>query len=158
MLASFTQNMGLHDGQVLTLVGHSYGSTVIGYGVLAGAPARDVVVLGSPGMGVERESDLHLPDGGHVYAERAPQDPVSNLEAFGNDPSMPTFGGVRLTTNDPGNPKVPVVTEHSKYFLPQSVSLDNVGRVRRAHPRADSHGAEGVRRRRYRLIIARSGL
>lgn len=130
LLTSFTAGMGL-GGRHLTLVGHSYGSTVIGYGMLDGAPAQDVVVLGSPGVGVDHEADLHLPGRGHVYAERAPEDPVSDLEAFGNDPSMPTFGGVRMTTNAP---EMPEVTGHSRYFTPGSVSVANVGRVVAGQP------------------------
>lgn len=130
LLTSFTTGIGL-GGRHLTLVGHSYGSTVIGYGMLDGAPAQDVVVLGSPGMGVDHEADLHLPAGGHVYAERASRDPVSDLEAFGNDPSMPTFGGVRMTTN---GAEMPDVTGHSRYFTPESVSVANIGRVVAGQP------------------------
>jgi hypothetical protein len=124
LLTSFTRDMGLRPDQHLTLVGHSYGSTVIGRAALDGAPARDLVVLGSPGMGVDHASDLHLP--GTVYAERAPQDPVANLESFGQDPTSPSFGGTRLTTNRAGRPEV---VGHSRYFDPRTESVANVGRV-----------------------------
>jgi hypothetical protein len=125
-LASFTAGMALHPSQPLTLVGHSYGSLVVGEGVRDGAKVNNVVVLGSPGMGVDKAASLHLAPGGHVYAEKAPGDPVSMLETFGTDPAAQSFGGIRLTVNSPG---LPNVSGHSHYFTPGSLALRNTADV-----------------------------
>lgn len=110
----------------LTVVGHSYGSLVGALGVRDGGPADDLVVAGSPGLGVDRASSLGLEPRGHVYAERAPGDPIGGIESFGEDPASVAFGGTRLTTNAKGHPHV---DGHSDYFDAGSVALDNTARV-----------------------------
>lgn len=125
-LVAFVQGMGLNGGQALTLVGHSYGTMVVGRAEAGGAGARNIVLLGSPGTGADSASALRAPKGGGVYVERAPQDPVAGLEAFGTDPASPAFGATRLTTNAPGRP---IVTGHSEYFTPGSEALRNTAAV-----------------------------
>ncbi|MFD7845939.1 alpha/beta hydrolase [Nocardia sp. NPDC059764] len=75
-------HLGLASHQ--TVLGHSYGSTVIG-AAASGAntlAADDVVLVGSPGIEVDNVSELRLmgiPAGhnsGHVYATADPADPV----------------------------------------------------------------------------------
>jgi hypothetical protein len=60
-----------------TVVGHSYGSTVVGLtGAAVGLPVDDVVLLGSPGVGVAHAGDLGL-DPSHVWASTAQHDAVT---------------------------------------------------------------------------------
>ncbi|UKY50309.1 alpha/beta hydrolase [Streptomyces inhibens] len=66
-----------HDGDSpshTTLVGHSYGSVVIGSAARQGdVHADDIVVAGSPGMQVSRASELDV-DKGHVWNETGTDD------------------------------------------------------------------------------------
>jgi len=99
LVVSFMAGLGLRAAQHVTLIGHSYGSTMTGFAMREGDMSiDDAVALGSPGMGVGSEDGLNL-DGGRLYALKAPGEPVGWLEAFGEDPSSPGFGGVRLETN-----------------------------------------------------------
>ncbi|MFH9067872.1 alpha/beta hydrolase [Streptomyces alboflavus] len=90
-----------------TLVGHSYGSTVIGEASKhGGLAADDVVVAGSPGMQVKHADDLDVPKG-HVWAMGAPllDDPVPmggklvGLGADGNVPTDDDFGANIMKTD-----------------------------------------------------------
>jgi hypothetical protein len=69
-----------HDGPAhLTVVGHSYGSLVVGVTARDhGLAADDVVFLGSPGVGVRRASDLGLP-ADRVWSSTAANDPIQRL-------------------------------------------------------------------------------
>ncbi|MEH3033175.1 MAG: alpha/beta hydrolase [Aeromicrobium erythreum] len=65
------------DPAHLTVIGHSYGSTTVGYALSEHDPdVDDVVVAGSPGLGadVDRAGDLGV-DAGHVYVARNSRDP-----------------------------------------------------------------------------------
>ena len=120
------------DRPHLTVVGHSYGSTVVGAAATTTAlPADDLVLLGSPGVLARRAADLGRPPG-RVYVGEAPLDPVADLGAFGPDPGDRCFGATRMRA-DPG-PGVPVWErltggDHSHYFDPDSESLRNIARV-----------------------------
>ena len=55
-----------HDGPAahLTVLGHSYGSLVVGTAAKTpGLVADEVVFVGSPGVGVDSAADLHMPPG-----------------------------------------------------------------------------------------------
>jgi hypothetical protein len=95
-LAAFVSGLPVAEGARRTVVGHSYGTYVVGEAIQAGMPVENVVSLGSPGMGVNHESDLNLPDETDVYAMRLPHDPVGGLERFGTDPASPVFGATRI--------------------------------------------------------------
>jgi pimeloyl-ACP methyl ester carboxylesterase len=115
----------------VTLVGHSYGSAVIGAAMQAGPrPADDLVVLGSPGMLVDRVDRLGL-SGHRVYVGEAALDPVADLGAFGRDPGDRAFGATRIRVDAaPGSPWLDqVFAAHSHYFDPDSESLRNIARV-----------------------------
>jgi Alpha/beta hydrolase len=63
----------------LTVVGHSYGSLVVGATARdLGLAADEVVFLGSPGVGVDHASQLGLP-GDRVWSATAANDPVQRL-------------------------------------------------------------------------------
>ncbi len=103
-----------HEGERahLTAVGHSYGSVVVGEAARQGdgLAVDDIVAVGSPGMNVERASDLHL-DTRHVWAAAAPDDPIVYLSStpggYNEEPSDDNFGANRIRTDTPG---------HSEYW------------------------------------------
>lgn len=72
-----------------TLIGHSYGSTVIGHTARdEGIDADELVFVGSPGVGVDHASQLNFPIN-HVFATVAEHDIIhlANLEVrdeYGN--------------------------------------------------------------------------
>lgn len=109
----------------LTLVGHSYGSTVCGL-ALATARVDDCVALGSPGMGVWSRDELGT--GARLWAAQAETDwirwfPHARVRSLGlgRPPLHPTLGATRFATGG--------VTGHSGYFLEDSESLLNIARI-----------------------------
>lgn len=70
----------------LTLLGHSYGSTLAGLALQQHTGVDDAVFFGSPGLGTDHLPDLLL-DSGHAYYIEARQDLVGDLGRFGADPS-----------------------------------------------------------------------
>ncbi|KAA2266995.1 alpha/beta hydrolase [Solihabitans fulvus] len=132
-----------HEGQPShnTVVGHSYGTTVVGHTARdMTLNADDVVFVASPGVGVSDVRDLHLtgetPDqvAQHVHATVAQYDPI-NVSAgiHGPSPTNPSFGGTTFDSNpgEPGpwyklgwNPGV-----HSQYWDDGNKALKNMGDV-----------------------------
>ncbi|MGH3772501.1 MAG: alpha/beta hydrolase [Pseudonocardiaceae bacterium] len=124
-----------------TVIGHSYGTTVIGHAARDGdLNADDVVFVASPGVGVTHADQLHLNGvpsdqvGQHVHSTVAQCDPIK-LAAGVNGPS-PTglaFGGTTFESN-PGeagpwyelgwNKAV-----HSQYWDDGNQALVNMGRI-----------------------------
>ncbi|WP_436774088.1 alpha/beta hydrolase [Yinghuangia sp. YIM S09857] len=121
--------------QHVTVIGHSYGSTLIGDAARKGdgLAVDDIVVAGSPGMHVDSADDLNI-DPRHVWAQEAQGDIVPNVGgpihggwdfslSDGVDRVVPTqtdFGGNITTTDGSG---------HSDYWNEGSVSLDNQAKV-----------------------------
>jgi pimeloyl-ACP methyl ester carboxylesterase len=135
-------------GRHLTLVGHSYGSLVVGRALHDHDPAADdAVLLGSPGAGVAHADDLRLPDG-HVFVGAASRDPVSYLGWFGPDPASRDFGAVRFEAEDVTRSQGRVaLADHSKYFWPGSESLSNIVKVTVGQD-------DSVRRAPYRGLVS----
>ena len=117
----------------VTVIGHSYGSTVVGTAdALAGQglAVDDIIAMGSPGMGYESAerrgwfdsplvddvSDMHI-DADHFWAGAARDDVVTYTEAHGNSPVDWSFGGQRITTDGAAG--------HSDYWNPGTESLRN---------------------------------
>jgi pimeloyl-ACP methyl ester carboxylesterase len=106
----------------LVVVGHSYGSTVLGLAA-AGLPAQvtDVVALGSPGLGVDRAADLHAHariwagSGPDDWTRELPQIRVAGL-GHGTNPTDPRFGARVLAADN--------VRGHDGYYVPGTRSLD----------------------------------
>jgi len=122
-LTEFVRSLPLSPAQTLTLVAHSFGSTVAGAALAHhGLECTDVVVAGSPGMTVDDLRQLHLDDT-HFFTEEAPGDPIAGLGIFGAEPTSPVFGGTRMATNAPDHVEVQA---HSEYFAPGSESLENI--------------------------------
>ncbi|MCT9079494.1 alpha/beta hydrolase family protein [Streptomyces fulvoviolaceus] len=115
-----------HDGSPshTTVMGHSYGSTVVGAAASGGSGlgADDVVVVGSPGMTVDRAQDLQM-DPEHVWIGGAQDDAVINHASdmtLGRDPMLGEFGGNNFEVDTHG---------HSGYWDTGSDSLKNQGAV-----------------------------
>ncbi|WP_229400613.1 alpha/beta hydrolase [Micromonospora okii] len=139
-----------HDGPPArqTVLGHSYGSLVVGTAAREHGLAADALVfVGSPGVGVDRADALRLPSG-EVWASTAPDDAIrlaptpdelprrvlrglSPLTAvltgrddhalwFGHDPADPGFGGRTFPSGRYG---------HTGYWEPGNPALDGMARV-----------------------------
>ncbi|MFE7660369.1 alpha/beta hydrolase [Streptomyces celluloflavus] len=126
-LRSFTHGLReSHTGERshMTVLGHSYGSTVVGDAASHsnGIDADDVVVVGSPGMAVDHAKDLQMaPD--HVWAGWAPDDIVSTIasgKTLGENPADKEFGGKVFGVDTEG---------HGGYWDKGSESLANQGRI-----------------------------
>ncbi|MFD7979041.1 alpha/beta hydrolase [Streptomyces sp. NPDC059071] len=126
-LRDFTHGLrASHQGERthLTVEGHSYGSTMVGAADAGGRglDADDMIVVGSPGLTVDRADQLHVSPS-HLWAGAAPDDQIVNWTAgktLGADPKEPDFGGQRMYVDTSG---------HSGYWDDHSQSLENQGRV-----------------------------
>ncbi|KNB49391.1 alpha/beta hydrolase [Streptomyces caatingaensis] len=80
----------------VTAIGHSYGSLTVGKASQepGGIPADDIVLLGSPGTGVDKAEDLGVGKD-HVYVGAAENDMVSKLPSK-KDAVIGTIGTVGL--------------------------------------------------------------
>ena len=140
----------------VTVLGHSYGSLVVGVAARDhGLAADDVVFVGSPGTGVASADALHVP-AAHVWSTTARQDPVQHvvpsLAQAGRDlalsVSMPGYASVALATPDrdlwhgpnpslagfgarvfASDPRPAPTTAHMAYWEHGNVALDNIARI-----------------------------
>src|SRR5699024_9108208 len=77
-----------------TIIGHSYGTTAIGYAAQDhGLPVDDMVLLGSPGTGAYHASQLGVPPE-HIWVGMNGIDEIKAVPNgwFGTNPSDPLFG------------------------------------------------------------------
>ena len=111
----------------LTLIGHSYGSLLAGLAVRTPSCVDDLVVMGSPGVGVDRARELAVR---RVFVLEAPGDGVADVGYFGRDPSSARFGGEPLSASRAldGDAAKPA-RGHSGYLKPDTASLHNVAAV-----------------------------
>ena len=153
LLVPFLQGISAarnHDVH-LTLLGHSYGSTVAGLALRQNTGVDDAVFFGSPGLGTSHVRDLKL-DGGHVYYIEARQDVVGDLGYFGIDPSH--MSGIEhasakgSTVVDPVTGEIRSFKEvvgHSSYLADDSTSQYNMSVVMAGVPDRRVHDdGEGV--------------
>ncbi|MEV4972787.1 alpha/beta hydrolase [Streptomyces scopuliridis] len=126
-LRDFTHGLrAAHEGERthLTVLAHSYGSTTAGAADAGGQglDADDMVVVGSPGLTVDRADQLHI-DPKHLWVGAADNDHVSNVTSdltLGADPKETEFGAQRMYVDTSG---------HSGYWDEDSKSLENQGRI-----------------------------
>ncbi|WP_336879885.1 alpha/beta hydrolase [Rhodococcus globerulus] len=144
-----------HDGTPShnTVIGHSYGSTVIGAAASGGRSidANDLFFVGSPGVGMDRVEGLSLEGidpghvGGHVYATAAANDPVPMIgDVFGSlshgaNPAndLPLIGfGATVVESAPGTGidagllgELPSPAAHSEYWENNNPALAGMGHV-----------------------------
>ena len=153
-----------HEGAPadMTVVGHSYGSTVVADAAAAyGMHANDVVLVGSPGTDLAHSAaDFHLPHGGHLYVGAASGDAVTwspgrvtgpgliglNFGGLGEDPSVDGYGSTRFKAEVPGNSMNPVY-DHLHYFDDGSESLFSISDVVSGHGDALQHDGMTARHR-----------
>lgn len=145
----------------MTVVGHSYGSTVVsdaaaGYGM----HTNDVVLVGSPGTDLAHSAaDFHLAPGGHLYVGAASGDSVTwspngnapgpmgpRLVGLGDDPSVDGFGATRFKAENPPYTANPIY-DHSHYFDDGSESLFSISDVVSGHGDALEHDGMTARHR-----------
>jgi pimeloyl-ACP methyl ester carboxylesterase len=108
----------------VTVIGHSYGSVVAGLAAAKlTAQVKDLVVIGSPGMGVSRAADLHT--SAQVWAGQSAHDWIDWVPEFqmwgaghGTIPTTPGFGDRVFGTGG--------VTDHDHYLAPGTQSLANI--------------------------------
>lgn len=112
----------------LTTVGHSYGSLTSGLAAAGDTPLDDLVLIGSPGVGVDHVRDLALP-ADRVFVGEARRDVVSDLDHFGSDPAHRRFGAVPFQTDGGEHPlggTTRAATGHSEYYGSDTESLWNI--------------------------------
>lgn len=150
-LAAFQDGLrATHEGPPShnTVLGHSYGSTVVGHSLRDhGMNADDVVFAGSPGVGVDHVSQLGM-DPGDVHATRAQHDiiglvPDSNktyhipftditLSGHGLNPADPDFGAHTFESS-PGDkgwfPGGRSTAAHSQYWDDGNPARDEIAKV-----------------------------
>jgi uncharacterized protein YukE len=120
----------------VSVVAHSYGSTLTGFAASdGGLAADDIAVVGSPGLGsgMTTIDELHLAPGTRLWAGRAPDDPIALTQELdpiarpvleplrragiagygdepilrhGSDPSTAAFGARRFRTGVYADPDV----------------------------------------------------
>src|SRR5207245_635657 len=128
-----------------TVLGHSYGTTLVGHAARDGSlNADDVIFVASPGVGVDHASDLHLNGidqaqvNQHVHSTVAEDDIIhatntpiydrtghNPIDPLGPDPAKPDFGG-QVFESAPGTPGPMggASTEaHSQYWEDRNPSL-----------------------------------
>jgi hypothetical protein len=150
-LTSFVAGLRVaHPGSSITVVGHSYGSLVAATAARQGLSTDDLVLVGSPGVGVNRAQQL--PDGGRVWAARAEGDPIAAVFDFRKPVNVLALGSMVLTSarplyrygTDPTSPRFGAtvfrtgadVRGHSEYFTPGSESVRNIERIAAQDPLA----------------------
>jgi pimeloyl-ACP methyl ester carboxylesterase len=127
-----------------TVVGHSYGSLVVGTAAREyGLPVDDLVFIGSPGVGVDHARDLGGPTvwastarwdviHGTALADRVPEwldRGVTEDRWHGRDPGDPGFGA-NTFTSAPGHWYDPVAA-HNAYFEEGNPALAAIGAIAR---------------------------
>ncbi len=111
----------------IALLGHSYGSVVIGLAAPRLPPqVTDIAVFGSPGMGVRDAARLGTT--ARIWAGRSPRDWIHWIPGVrvlglghGTRPTDPSFGSRVFATAD--------VTSHDGYLAPGTDSLAALARI-----------------------------
>jgi uncharacterized protein YukE len=141
LLAHFVNSLNSqHQGPTnVTMIGHSYGSTVVGDALANyGLHAQGAIFVGSPGVIANTAAGLHL-DPSRVWASKMEFDPVPSASAtldplewgddhslrFGNDPTSSAFGGQTFNSDDGSD----ITNAHSNYWDPHGPGLGNMSHI-----------------------------
>lgn len=116
----------------VTVLGHSYGSTTVGYAAMNGLAADDIAFLGSPGVGASNVDQLS-PGAGHVWAGATEHDPIVQgtsgdwftADGSSTGPYDNSFGANQFGAASDAN----LVDAHVEYYLHGSESLENLGNI-----------------------------
>ncbi len=118
--------------QHLTVIGHSYGSTTVGYAGMNGLAADDIAFVGSPGVGASNVDQLSVGPG-HVYAGATEHDPVvqgTSSSWFTQDGSSVGPYDDRFGAKVFGTSGSSMIHEaHSSYYDQNSESVDNLAKI-----------------------------
>jgi hypothetical protein len=134
-----------------TVIGHSYGSTLVGAAASGDhhLDVNNVIAVGSPGMLNLHASDLNLDPGANIYGMRAHNDIIEMVTdlTLGRDPTSADFGAIHLSAG-PGPSSDPLgltpsVAAHSSYWQPNNPALDNLGAVIAGMPPPGVVGPDG---------------
>jgi len=115
----------------VTIIGHSYGSTVIGHADAQdngnGLAVDDIVVMGSPGLGVGGVDELNI-GGDNFWSGMADDDPIRFTPGFihGTNPVNEGYGGQRIDTGD--------ASGHSAYWDAGGDALRNQAYIMTGNP------------------------
>jgi len=118
--------------QHVTVIGHSYGSTLVGFAGQQGLAADDIAVVGSPGVGASSAGGLSA-GRGHVWAGSAEHDPVVQAtqgswftdNGSGVGPYDKAFGAHQFDTTSAAN----TADAHSTYYDGGSSPLRNLAAI-----------------------------
>ena len=154
-LDRFTDGLrATHEGTPsnTTLIGHSYGTTVIGTAARDhGLDVNNMIMVASPGVGVDNAAALGIP-ADHVWATRADSDPIGMAKdpsdaawslipavagyrfltgydtdlLFGADPSGEDFGGHSFSSG--------LSSGHTGYWDEGNPARDNIANIITGHP------------------------
>ncbi len=153
-LIRFVDGLVAAGDRHVAVIGHSYGSLVVGMAAGDRMAAHDVVFVGSPGTSLDHAGDANLPPGGDVWAGLATWDPIgAGVSLVPADPwegslSLPgRYVWDLITSGDlaaeqlwhgrnPAHESFGAVefttdgaTGHSQYFDPGTDSLENLARI-----------------------------
>jgi len=126
-----------HQGApaVDTVIGHSYGSTLVGGAATGGnhLAAENVIAVGSPGMLADNTSQLSLDSGAKVFAATAEHDPIQFASGLtlGANPFEQAYGATRLVSS-PGPATFgifPSIEAHSSYWDEGNPALADMGAI-----------------------------
>lgn len=123
------------------IAGYSYGSAVLGAAAAdpRGLAADRMVHVGSAGATVDSLAQQWVDDGGEarpaidddIVGAASRWDPVpwwSVTGVLGGLPGSEEFGGIAVDVSEPDVGPAEVGDVHSRYFVPGTVSLDEIGR------------------------------
>ena len=132
---------GLHEGREasgvgdphLTVVGHSYGSLVSGYGVQGNVvPVDDFVIIGSPGVGADDVTGLGRA-AENTFVGVTGGDVVGHSGYYGTSPEGPYFGATTFQVDGGHHPlhdeNLLPAKGHSQYYWTGTESLANIASV-----------------------------
>lgn len=124
----------------VTVIGHSYGTVVVGAAMRLGLDdktlgVRAAVVLGSPGMDANDRNDLGSPEiplwAAHASRKKVglgigpkipwPSDLIPIVPVHGEDPAARGFGAKRFSADGARN--------HGDFMRPGTVSIRNIARI-----------------------------
>lgn len=133
------------EPSVMTVIGHSYGSTTSAHAAVGpGLDVDNLVLVGSPGASGEASnaSDLNVPK---VWVGTNSADPIShrfgdkglvnagslfNGAGLGRDPAEDTFDAIRFQAEAPNrNTDLSDYADHSKYYDQGSESISNMAKI-----------------------------
>ncbi|MGW4394312.1 alpha/beta hydrolase [Amycolatopsis nivea] len=125
-----------------TMIGHSYGTTVIGHAARdEHLNVDDIVFVASPGVGVNQASELGIP-AEHVHSTVDSHDPIQLAPVHGIEPQ--NFSDANTFSSGPSDPKQSTegpwyafgynAAAHSMYWDPGNKALNNMGRVIAGQP------------------------